>query len=101
MSPENSRFDTLAEQMLEKISDAIERVRPDADYDLEHGILSIVLPGGVQVIINKQSIAQEIWVASPASGGHHFRLDDEDWVSTRDPGRTLSALLSSELGISV
>jgi iron donor protein CyaY len=94
-------FDSQADAMLERIAQAIETRHPGFDYDLEGGILTVTLPGGRQAVINRQSVMREIWLASPGTGGHHFRLDGESWVSTRDATRTLPALLSDEFGLSL
>ena len=101
MSPAPSAFDPLADQCLNRIADAIDDSRPDLDAELQGGILTVALPDGGQMVINKQAVNQEIWLAAPAVGGHHFRWDGAAWVSTRAGGPPLAALLAETLSIEV
>jgi frataxin len=100
MTLDESRFATLADQLLERIGDAVEDAIADADCDIHAGILTITLPGRGQYVINKHTPNREIWLSSPKSGAHHFAYRDEAWVSTRDPSVVLLPLLTVELGVS-
>jgi len=99
MSLDESQFAALADPLLDRLSVAIEDGRDDADVEYESGVLTVTLGDHSTWVINKQSAAREIWVASPRSGAHHFRWDGAVWVSTRDPARTLLPLLSEEFGL--
>lgn len=98
MSLDESRFATLADETLERFSDAIDDALGDRiDVDLHAGILTLALPGGGQYIINKHAPNREIWMSSPASGATHFGYGDGRWVSTRDAAQVLETMLAAEL----
>ncbi len=102
MSLDESRFNTLADQTLERVADAIEDALEKADADIHAGILTITLPGVGQWVINKHSPNREIWVSSPKSGAFHFGWrEDGAWVSTRDAAVSLIPLLAGEFGIDI
>lgn len=99
MSLDDSRYATLAEDMLERIADVVDDVLGDEiDAELHGGVLTLTLEsGGGQYIINKNAPMKQLWLASPASGAWHFDYADGDWVSTREPKVTLDGLLAGEL----
>jgi len=99
MSLDESRFTTLADQLIERIADAVEDHLDSADADLQSGILTITIPGTGQYVINKHTVNREIWVSSPKSGAIHFAHRDGLWLSTRDASVALVPLLSAELGV--
>ena len=73
---------------------ALEGAFDDGDIDAEAsgGIVTLTLPDGSRIIVNRQTPNREIWVAAK-SGGYHFRLDGEVWRDTRS-AETLDALLA-------
>ena len=97
MSLDESRFATLADDLLERIADALEDALEDADAELHAGILTLSVPGLGQYVINKHAPNREIWLSSPKSGAHHFAWRDETWISTRDAAISLVPLLTSEI----
>lgn len=98
MSLDDSRFATLADEVLERLADAVDEALGDEiDADLHGGILTLVLSGGGQYIINKHAPNREIWMSSPVSGATHFGYDGGRWVSTRDPAQVLEPMLAAEL----
>ncbi|RAU21456.1 iron donor protein CyaY [Paramagnetospirillum kuznetsovii] len=99
MSLDESRFVSLADQLIEHIADAVEDALDKADADIQSGILTITLPGVGQWVINKHTPNREIWVSSPKSGAYHFAHNDGGWVSTRDASVAMVPLLAAELGV--
>lgn len=98
MSLDESRFATLADDLLERLGDAIDDALGDSiDVDLQGGILTLALSGGGQYIINKHAPNREIWMSSPVSGATHFAYRDGRWVSTRDAALVLEDMLAAEL----
>ncbi len=98
MSLDESRFAALADQLLERLGDAIDDAVGDSvDVDLQGGILTLGLTGGGQYIINKHGPNREIWMSSPVSGATHFAYRDGRWVSTRDAAQALEDMLAAEL----
>ena len=63
-------------------------------------MLEIEFADAGRIIVNRHSVAQEIWVAAK-SGGYHFRWNGSDWVDTREGGElftTLSKLITGQSG---
>lgn len=99
-----SEFGALADAALARLDHALEAC--DLDLDVQwsgSGMLEIEFSDGAQIVVNRHSAAQEIWVAA-RSGGFHFRWDGAHWRDTRD-GRelfaALAALISQQSGHSV
>ena len=65
------------------------------ELEEEEDALTLTLPDGKIYVINIHNAAQEVWLASPISGGHHFRWDGTHW-SMRS-GQELRALLHMEI----
>ncbi len=96
---EENVFETLAEQTLQGLFEAIEEAGGDSlEVDLEGGILTIELDDGRTYVVNRQAPLRQIWLSSPASGAHHFDFDPDRraWLSTRG-GAALMAILEQEL----
>ena len=99
MPLDESTFETIAAETLERFMDAIEGALGDVlDVDLQGGILTIELDSGGQYVINKHGPNRQIWMSSPFSGASHYDYDGETggWVSTRD-GTALAESLAGEL----
>jgi frataxin len=95
-----SRFSALADETIETIADTVdEAVGDKVDADLQGGILTMTLPDGAQYVLNKNGPMRQLWLASPVSGAWHFeREEGGGWVSTREPKRALTQILTQELG---
>jgi iron-sulfur cluster assembly protein CyaY len=88
-----SDFDRLAEEALERVSRALEETGVDCDWELKAGgVLELEFADGSRMVVNRHSAARQIWVAA-RSGGYHFRYDGSRWLDTRD-GMELFASLS-------
>lgn len=86
-----SEFAHLAEETLARIENAIDDSGVDLDYENINGVLELTFANGSKMIINKQSAAQEIWLAA-TSGGFHFSWKDGEWRDTRDGMALFTAL---------
>jgi CyaY protein len=83
-------YQQLADAALAEIEAHLEMT--DAEFEIAAGgILQIDLDDGSQIIINKQSAAQEIWVAA-RSGGFHYRWNGSAWLDTRGGEELLAAI---------
>jgi frataxin len=94
-------FDRMADGVIQRLMEALEDQVPDAEIDLEGGILTVTLPKSGSYLINKHRPNREIWLSSPKSGAWHFRHDAEaGWISTRvveNERPNLHRLLADEL----
>lgn len=98
MSLDDSRYATLADDMLDRIADAIDDVLgEEIDAELQSGVLTLSLEEGGQYVINKNAPMKQLWLSSPVSGAWHFDYADGDWISTRAPKVVLDALLAKEI----
>ncbi|MEE9343901.1 MAG: iron donor protein CyaY [Gammaproteobacteria bacterium] len=103
----DTSFSFRAGELLEIILERMEslEVLEDLDMDLIDGVLTVEFPDEAQMIINRQSSTQQIWLASP-KGPAHFSfdetmsewIDDKTGVGLRD---TLNEVLSVKVKASI
>ena len=90
-------FNDSADAQLDAIVAAFDASGLDCEPERKAGgVLEIEFENGSRMIVNRHSIAREIWVAAK-SGGFHFRLDGDRWLDTRS-GAELFAELSRLAG---
>lgn len=90
-------FNDSADAQLDAIVAAFDASGLDCEPELKAGgVLEIEFENGSRMIVNRHSIAREIWVAAK-SGGFHFRLEGDRWLDTRS-GAELFAELSRLAG---
>ena len=98
---DESEFDALAAQALDRIEQSLEESGVDADIERkEAGVIELEFADGSKMIINRHGPAREIWVAA-RSGGFHFRWTGDVWRDTRDQSElfaALSKLVSAQSG---
>ena len=102
---DESVFNTLADRELANIETALESCGVELDLETKPGgVIEVEFENGSKLIINRHSVAREIWVAAK-SGGFHFSVqDDGRWVSARDGSElyaTLSRVTSEQSGAPV
>jgi CyaY protein len=85
----DSEYHQLADQTLTTLEQALDNA--EIDYERNDGILSLEFANGSKIIINKQAINQEIWIAAK-SGGFHLKYIDNQWHTSKQ--EELFALLS-------
>jgi CyaY protein len=99
-----TEFQALSGQALQRIERALEASGIDADCELkEGGVLEVEFADGSKIIINRHGVAREIWIAARA-GGFHFRWDGARWLDSRDGSElfaALSRLVSAQSGTAV
>jgi CyaY protein len=100
----DTEFEALAGDALQRIERALEASGLDADWELkEGGVLEVEFADGTKIIVNRHGAAREIWVAARA-GGFHFRWDGVKWRDSRDGTElfaALSRLVSAQSGSAV
>lgn len=84
-----SEFTRLADDIFARIENTLDA--NDLDYNLNGSVLEIEFDDGSQIIINRHTPNQEIWLAAK-SGGFHYSLQDGRWVSNRDGSELFSQL---------
>jgi iron donor protein CyaY len=96
----DSDFALKAEQVIYKIAETIEVADPNGELDLDinDGILTIGTKNGV-FVINRQSVAREIWLSSPISGPYHFFFNNGRWESRNND--ELFNIITEELKIKI
>ena len=101
---DETQFEALAAQALQRVERAVDASGIDADYELkEGGVLELEFADGSKIIVNRHGAAREIWVAARA-GGFHFRWDGSAWRDTSDGSElfaALSRLVSAQSGTPV
>ncbi len=93
-------FVKLARDTLNNIFSIVENDFQDFDVDFEDEVLRFENDELV-FILSIHGSSSEIWLSSPLSGAHHFKLknknDIKSWFSTRKKELNLYKLLESEL----
>lgn len=82
---------TIAMHTLQEYADKLEN---DFDLDIDGDFLKITHPKG-QFLLNYHPTLNQLWLASPLSGAHHFHYTVE-WLCTRS-GKSLSEILQNDL----
>jgi len=88
----------LAEKTIDLIANIVEAEDKDCliDIDFQDSILNLTTEQGV-FVINKHSVAKEIWLSSPISGPYHFHYILGIWKSRLS--KNLIEILQQELKI--
>ncbi len=97
MTIDESEFETLAEDVLQRVCRALEDASDDIDVELQEGVLTAELEDGRTFVLNRHVPLRQLWLSSPLSGALHFDYVDGSWRSTRD-ARDLAATLVDDFG---
>ncbi|EGW35625.1 uncharacterized protein SPAPADRAFT_58839 [Spathaspora passalidarum NRRL Y-27907] len=95
----DNEYNKLSGDYLEGIADSLEELSEDyeqVDAELNHGVLTLILPPHGTYVINKQPPNKQIWLSSPISGPKRYDLIDGKWKTLRD-GSLLTELLEDEV----
>ena len=78
-----TEFLRYSDQLFAHIEDQLDQC--GADFDCEHNgnVLTIEADNGTQIIVNRHTPNQELWIAAK-SGGYHFAEQNGKWLATRD-----------------
>lgn len=94
-------FTAQADAFMESILERLDAIDPDdLDTDLAMGVLTMEFADGKKCIMNRQTAAHQIWLASGATAWH-FEFQDDDWVDTKGRGplrKVLGEVLGERLG---
>ncbi len=99
-----SEFLNYSDQLFDHIDSQIDELGLDLDCQSSGNVMTLeVDDSGEQIIINRHTPNQELWIAAK-SGGFHFAFKDGQWLATRDNAEffaVLNEVLTSALGESV
>ena len=98
-----SEFLQHSDQLFAYIEDQIDEWGLDCDCLLSGNVLTLEADDGTQIIVNRHTPNQELWIAAK-SGGYHFQYKNGAWLASRDGSEfytVLSQTLSDLLGVSV
>lgn len=93
-----SEFNDLADELMLAIEEAIDDSGADIDYETSAGVMTLTIESdGSKVIISRQPVMAQIWVAAK-SGGYHFNSDGGQWrcSSTAESLQELMSRVCSE-----
>jgi len=102
--PESDQaFLRRAERLIDGIVSVLDGCDPDElEAEVAQGVVKIAFADGSRCVLNRQSAAQQIWLAEGATAWH-FAFDEthQRWVDTKGRGELLSILagiVSRKLG---
>jgi len=78
-----SEFNELADAVFARIEQVLDESDADLDYDSNGSVMEIEFEDGSKLIVNRHVPNREIWLAAK-SGGFHYALQNERWLSQRD-----------------
>ena len=100
--PTDIQFTQDADRYLNTLMVRLSGFDPDElDPDLAMGVLSITFADGTKCILNRQTAAQQLWLAQGASAWHFARDANGEWLDTKRRGRhteILADALSRKIG---
>ncbi len=93
-------FETAAKEILESLFKQIDDLYGDkADVDENSDSLTVYFENDQTWLVNIQLHHQEIWLSSPITGAHHYKLKNNQWINTRDEKSRLNDTLLAELSL--
>lgn len=98
-----SEFLQHSDRLFTYIEDQIDEAGWDFDCRTSGNVLTIEVADGTQIIVNRHTPNQELWIAAK-SGGYHFSRQNNLWLATRDGSEFFNVLneaLSSASGEAV
>ncbi|MDY3330596.1 MAG: iron donor protein CyaY [Pelistega sp.] len=87
------RAGKILDNIQDQADDWFEKLDIDVDANREGEVLTLIFNTKSHVVINAQTPLQEMWLAAP-SGAFHYRLQDEQWVNTREDAPNLDEQIS-------
>ena len=95
-----SEFLQHSDALFADIEDQIDEGGWDFDCQFSGNVLTLEADDGSQIIVNRHTPNQELWIAAK-SGGYHIAERDGQWLATRDGSEfftVLSGALSAAAG---
>ena len=89
-------FAITVENTLNQLLNQIEASVPEVEGDLVDSVLTLLLPDGSQIILNRQEAVQQIWLAC-SDGPARFAQKNGTWRDTQS-GESLEMAVGRLLG---
>lgn len=86
-----TEFLEASEALMQQVENAIDSAGLDVECDRSGNVLTIEADSGEQIVINRHTPTQQMWLAT-RKGGLHFENVDGKWRNTRDATTFESAL---------
>lgn len=86
-----NEFLQFSDTLFAYIEDVIDEQGWAFDCHISGNVLAIEAEDGTQIIINRHTPNQELWIAAK-SGGFHFSYQDGEWRATRDNSQFFDVL---------
>lgn len=80
-----------SDELFQYIEDRIDAGGWNIDCQLNGNVLTLETDDGTQIIVNRHTPNQELWIAAK-SGGYHFVRQNDLWLSTRDASEFFQVL---------
>ncbi|QCI22408.1 iron donor protein CyaY [Buchnera aphidicola] len=81
---EKNNFFTLVNNLFQKIEDTLNLYENeiDIDYEVQDYVMTINFSNKSVIIINKQEVLKQIWLATKVNG-YHFNYNKNEWICNR------------------
>ncbi|QCI17958.1 iron donor protein CyaY [Buchnera aphidicola (Acyrthosiphon lactucae)] len=81
---ENNNFYLLVNDLFLKIEDNLNLYddKIDFDYEIQDYVMTITFENKNVIIINKQELLKQIWLATTING-YHFNYKNDQWICNR------------------
>ena len=86
-----NRFKTLVHSTWEYWQKHLDRF-PEIDWEETEESMTILMPDGRKYLFNRHTGMQQLWMASPISGGRHFSLMGQGGFSNANPQDPMQCL---------
>ena len=97
----SNNFLDLAEKTLNELFDSLNKYNEQLEIDFIDKNITIESDDGKVFIISVHEPTKQIWLSSPISGAHHFKLSEINntkiWISTRDNKIDLFKIIKEEI----
>ncbi|MBS0288976.1 MAG: iron donor protein CyaY [Proteobacteria bacterium] len=88
------QFHETVDALFLRIEEWIEKTNAQLDFELQEGILTIILPAQSRIVLSRQTAMKEVWLASPL-GAYHFQWNAGLWQTKQ--GLSLLNVLAAAL----
>lgn len=77
-----SEFFEASEALMDAVEEAVDAANIGCDCERAGNVLTIEADSGEQVVVNRHTPTQQVWLAS-RKGGRHYEMKEKVWSDTR------------------